>query len=187
MRGDWPWIAVHEGRERIFGEFITGNRVWGCTPGQCIDGESPRGGGADGEGAERPFPCLDVSLKTSLAGITPASRPLRGLLPPPQGGGQSLAIVRIPCTGGKRILTRINRDTVVDALPGSVSMGNRPRGEGLTGRGEAETTPPSPVSCVSTGDVFPRRGGEHLPCPVLRPVSTSIPHEEGREEAFSHK
>ena len=81
-------IAVHEGRERIFGEFITGNRVWGCTPGQCIDGESPRGGGADGEGGGgdgSPRPCLDVSLKTSLAGSPPppgrsaaSSRPLKG-------------------------------------------------------------------------------------------------------------
>ncbi len=97
-------VSVHtDGRERI-------------SPGRCIHGESPRGGGADGEGAERPLSCLDVALKTSLAGsppllspvslverftwITPTARPLRGLLPPPaRGGGQSVAIVRIPCQG----------------------------------------------------------------------------------------
>jgi hypothetical protein len=143
-------VSVHtDGRERI-------------SPGRCIHGESPRGGGADGEGAERPFPCLRVSLETFLAGsppllspvslverftwITPTARPLRGLLPPPaRGGGQSVAIVRIPCQGrGKLDFGRVFTLTAErGSLPGGVSMDNRPRGEGLTGRGR---NAPSPVS-----------------------------------------
>jgi len=46
-------------------------------PWHCVYGESPRGGGADGEGAERPFPCLGVSPGTVFQG---GSRP-----PPPPG------------------------------------------------------------------------------------------------------
>ena len=55
-------------------------------------GNRPRGGGADGEGGGgygSPLSCLDVSLKTSLAGSPPTSRPLRGLLPPPLEGAGS--------------------------------------------------------------------------------------------------
>ena len=50
-------------------------------------------------------------------------------------GYHRLCLLRLTTGGGNRILTGINRHTVVDALPGSVSMGNRPTGEGLTGRG----------------------------------------------------
>ncbi len=92
MHGDSPGYRA-TGGNRIFGEFITGNRVRGCTPGQCIDGESPPWGGADGEGGGgdgSPLSCLDVSLKTSLAGSPPTSRPLPRSPPAPLQRGRAV-------------------------------------------------------------------------------------------------
>jgi len=84
VSGDWPGYSA-TGGDRIFGEF---SRLKPCEvmlfPGQCIEGESPRGGGADGEGGrDGPRPCLDVSSGNLSRWITPTARPLRGLLPPP--------------------------------------------------------------------------------------------------------
>ena len=142
--------GVHvDGRERIF------------SPWHCIYGESPPRGGADGEGAERPFPCLDVALKTSLAGsppllspvslverftwITPTARPLRGLLPPPaRGGWQSVAIVRIQRQGrGFQQGVHVDgRERIFS--PWHCIHGESPPWGGADG--EAETAPPSPVA-----------------------------------------
>ena len=115
-------------------------------------GNQPPWGGADGEGGGgygSPLSCLDVSLKTSLAGSPPTSRPLRGLLPPPQGGGQCVAIVRIAVHWEHE--TDLWQGVHVD---GGEVVSSRavyrwriaPVGEGLAGRGEAETVPPAPVS-----------------------------------------
>ena len=62
-------------------------------PWHCIDGQSPPGGGADGE-AET-VPLLTWLLRLWLNGsrrATPASRPLRGLLPSPDTAIGSIAM-----------------------------------------------------------------------------------------------
>ena len=70
--------------------------------------------------------------------------------PPPApsiGGGQCVAIGQMAVAGdGNRILRGVFTDALVDALQGTASMGNRPVGEGLTGRGR---NAPSPVARVS--------------------------------------
>ncbi|MDK2863719.1 MAG: hypothetical protein PWQ46_1429 [Methanomicrobiaceae archaeon] len=96
------------GGNRIFVESL----IWhsgDSLPGSFVSMENrPRGGGADGEGGGgdgSSLSCLDVSLKNLSRWITPhlpaatavSSRPLKG-------GGQCMAIVRIPCYGGKQDL-----------------------------------------------------------------------------------
>jgi len=63
-------------------------------------------------------------------------------------------------------LTRVNRHTVVDALPGSVSTGYRQSGEGLTGRGERRRLPPL-LSRRVTENLSP---GRELTTPTARPL-----------------
>jgi len=121
-----------------------------------------------GRGMEHPLPCPDVSLKTffhASSQATPTARPLPRPPPAPfRGGGQCVAIVRIQCTGRKRDFMELSvRPIRACLLQGTVSMGNRPLGVGLTGRGVEHPPPlswrvtrerfswstPSPVSCVS--------------------------------------
>gem|GEM_PF-5327367 len=80
--------GVHiDGRERI-------------SPGKCVDGESPPGGGADGEGGGTSPSPVAVSLVERFTLTTPTSRPLRGLLPPPsEGAGSEGRLARWPCLG----------------------------------------------------------------------------------------
>ncbi len=68
---------------------------------QCVYGISPPWGrGSTGRGVEHPPPLSPASLVERYSPTTPTARPLRGLLPPPQGGGQYGMIARIRCTGG---------------------------------------------------------------------------------------
>ncbi len=127
-------VSVHtDGRERI-------------SPGRCIHGESPPRGGADGEGAERPFPCLGMSSKTSLAGSPPPPGRSAASSRPLNGGGQCMAIVRIPCQGRE---TGFQQGVHVDGRerifsPWHCIHGESPPWGGADG--EAETAPPSPVA-----------------------------------------
>jgi len=123
------------------------------------------------------FPC---EVKTP-----PPPGRYRGLLPPPPEGAGSER--RLLVGSRARVVSRLKPCEEEITSRAVYRWGIAPVGEGLTGRGEAETTPPSPVSCVSTGDVFPRRGGEHLPCPVRCPVSTSIPHEDDQEHFHTNE
>ena len=88
VSGDSP-DTVHGKETGFHGAFGETDKSLPPT-GHRIDGESPPWGrrldGEGGGGYGSPLSCLDVSLKTSLAGSPPTSRPLRGLLPPPQGG-----------------------------------------------------------------------------------------------------
>ena len=54
---------------------------------------------------------------------------------------------RWPCPGDRdRISAGCSHQAVEMLFPGSVSMGYRPVGVGLTGRGRGTETPPTPVS-----------------------------------------
>jgi len=44
-------------------------------PGSASMGYRPRGGGADGEGAERPFPCRSRATENLSRRITPTTQP----------------------------------------------------------------------------------------------------------------
>ena len=58
--------------------------------------------GSPGRGVEHPPPLSLASLVERYSSITPRlSRPLRGLLPPPQGGGQCLAIAPDTVSGAE--------------------------------------------------------------------------------------
>ena len=69
-------------------------------------GIATRGRRLAGEGAERPFPCLDVSPETVFQGGSRSPPPpgrYRGLLPPPsQGAGSVWRLTRIQCTGSMK-------------------------------------------------------------------------------------
>jgi len=162
------WQGVHvDGGERL------------SPPGQCIDGESPPWGrGWRGGGRRRRFPPpLSRRVTENLSrGITPASRPLRGLLPPPQGGGQCVAIVRIAVhwehetdlwqgvhvDGGERL-----------SPPGQCIDGESPPwGRGWRGGGRRRRFPP-PLS---------RRVTENLSrgiTPASRPLRGLLPPPQG--------
>ena len=108
---------------------------------QCIYGISPRGGGVDGEGwMEHPPLLSPVSLGERYSWKHP--RLPAAPRPPPApsgGGGQCVAIDRIAGAMGSRkgISVRVFTSSRGSAHPGrdTVSMGYRPVGEGLTGRG----------------------------------------------------
>jgi len=80
-------IQCPGGREGIPVRVFTLATERGSLSWQCIDGISPRGGGADGEGAERPFPCRCVPLVHPHHPAAPRPPPA-----PSRGGGQSVAI-----------------------------------------------------------------------------------------------
>ena len=71
-------MAVPSEQEQDSGRVFTLTVERLSLPRQCVDGESPRGGGADGEGAERPFPCLlhlNQTLRFHVRQATPTTRP----------------------------------------------------------------------------------------------------------------
>jgi hypothetical protein len=84
----------------------------------------PWGWGSPGRG-ERPFPCR-------------SRFPLNGIYrsPPPEGAGSAWRLTRWPCTERKQDLRRFLTDALVDALQGTASMENPPRGRGSPARGE---------------------------------------------------
>ena len=81
---------------------------------QCIYWISPIGGGADGEGVEDPPPCL-------------LSQPLNGVHRPPpceMGAGECMMIAPDGrARGEERDPDGGSTETLVDALPGGVSIG----------------------------------------------------------------
>ncbi len=116
---------MHGDETGFFGGFFTGNRVRGWNiPLPCRSRVT-----------EDVFPCEQS--------ITPTSRPLRGLLPPPfEGAGSAWRLARIQCTGTRQDFGRVFTSTAErGSPPENVSMGNRPLGVGLTGRG-VEHHPP---------------------------------------------
>jgi len=119
----------------------------------------PRGGGADGEGGGgygSPLSCLDVSLKTSLAGSPPTARPLPR--PPPA-----------PFIGGRGVSHREPGEVM--HTPGTVSIGNQPPwGGGAYFAAGVETSPP-PLSPLPS---MPSRKKPHHAA-----VTRGIPHEDG--------
>ena len=114
-------------------------------PGDCIHGESPRGGGARrGGGWSIPLPCLLCLWLNDIR--RPPPPPGRSAAPPaPSRGGQCGAIVRIAVPWAERgssasVRSRPQRD---DLLPGSVSIEYRPRGGGARrGGGRRRRLPP---------------------------------------------
>jgi hypothetical protein len=68
-----------------------GKAVPGAYPHNWTVGGIPTGGGADGEGAKSPLPCLCFQCAGILLSICqhPPPRPASGLLPRPEGRGQS--------------------------------------------------------------------------------------------------
>jgi len=145
----------------------------GSVPWQCIDGESPRGGGADGEGGGgdgSPLPCLRVSPGTSRAGSPPPPGRYRGLLPPPsQGAGSAWRLTRIPCTAQKQDFGRV---FTLTAERGSVPWHcidgeSPPRGRRLAGEGAER---PFPCRCVSWLNVLRRITPATRPLPRPPPA-----------------
>ncbi len=126
-------------------------------------GEGPTG---RGEAETTPPPMSPASLDEHLfARPPPPPGRCRGLLPPPQGGGQCLAIVRIQCPGGRNgVSVRVFTSSRGSAHPDrdTVSMGYRPAGVGLTGRGR---NAPSPVAACHWSTPASRRFQRLLPPP----------------------
>ena len=87
--------------------------------------------------------------------ITPTARRFQRLLPPPQGGGQYVAIATDTVHEDRdRISGSVKRDRKETAHPpATVSMGNRQSGVGLTGGGRRRRLPP-PLSPRLTGNGF---------------------------------
>ena len=156
-------------------------RLWGI---------APVGEGLTGRGVEHPPP---LSRRVTGNGFqceqstTPASRRFQRLLPPPQGGGQCLAIA--PDTvHGEQELDFGEGDRVygreVVCFRGSASMGNRPRGGGGSpGRGVEH---PPPLSLCLWLNVFrltiPSPPLSSMPSrkkPHHAAVTRGIPHEDG--------
>jgi len=93
-----------EQEEDLGGVFtLTAERLPASPLALYLWGIAPLGGGADGEGdGTFPAPVARASPGTSFPAnsrITPTSRRVPRLLPPPRGGGQCMASDRIPCTG----------------------------------------------------------------------------------------
>ena len=92
VRGDWP-DSRGRGREQDSSGGFHGEPGEGMLfPGSASMGYRPRGGGADGEGAERPFPCLlhlNQTLRFHVRQATPTTRRFQRLLPPPSEGAGS--------------------------------------------------------------------------------------------------
>jgi len=119
-------------------------------PGDCIHGESPRGGGA------RRWRGWNIHLPLSHA--SPVERfslehphlPARSAPPPApfRGGGQCLAIGLVAVPGDRdRISAGCSHQAVEMLFPGSASMGYHPAWVGLAGGGGG-TSPLSPVLAV---------------------------------------
>jgi len=89
--------------KRIFGRVFTLTAERGyLLPGSVSMENRPRGGGAGGEGGGgdgSPRPCLDVSLKTSLAGSPPPPGRSAASSRPRKGAGSAWRLSRIQCTG----------------------------------------------------------------------------------------
>ncbi|MDK2863644.1 MAG: hypothetical protein PWQ46_1354 [Methanomicrobiaceae archaeon] len=115
-------------------------------------GYRPVGEGSTGRGGWNiPLPCLLRLWLNGVRGNTPTARPLRGLLPPPSGGGgQCGAIVPDNRAMGSRKGISVRVFTLT-AERGSLSWqciyGISPIGGGADGEGDGAS--PSPVSCVS--------------------------------------
>ena len=151
----------------------------------------PTATGAPGEDLERPsnqrfcdinppsfpvittahsLPCLLRLWLNDIHGTPPP--PGRSSRPPPapsRGGGQCMAIARIAVHGGRKQDLREYqvRPRSSGLLPWHCVYGRiAPVGEGLTGRGEADTAPP-PLSRRVTEDVFSMRAVDHPRLPAL--------------------
>jgi len=109
---------------------------------------------------------------------TPTARPLPRPPPAPsRGGGQCMAIGRIPCTGRKRDFMEFSvRPIRACLLQGTVSMGNRPRGGGAR-RGEGGTSPAPVPTCHR--ERFSMRAVDHPRRPAAAAAS-SRPLPRGR-------
>ena len=167
----WPCT----GGKRIFGG------VYHREPGEVMHsravyrwGIAPVGEGLTGRGRNAPSPVSTCHRERfSKAGVDHPRLPAAPRPPPAPSRGRAVrgdSPDTVP-GGGNRILTRINRDTVVDALPGSVSTGYRQSGEGLTGRGERRRLPPL-LSRRVTENLSP---GRELTTPTARPLARPPP------------
>ena len=121
---------------RIFGGCQVRPRRDCQIPGSASMGYHPAGVGLTGRGWNIPLPCLLSQPLNGFRWITPTSRRVPRLLPPP-GRGRA---VSGDWPGGRargrdRISAGCSHQAVEMLFPGSASMGYHPVGVGLTGRG----------------------------------------------------
>ena len=148
-------MAVHGGGKRIFGG------VYHREPGEVMHsravyrwGIAPRGEGLTGRGEVETAPPSTVSTchreRFSKAGVDHPHRPAAPRPPPAPSRGRAVSGDSPDTVPGEQ--ERDLRERSVETAKGLPDPGKlyrwriAPVGEGLTGRGEAETTPPSPVS-----------------------------------------
>ncbi len=124
-------------RERDLGEgvHVDGREII-CFLAVCLRDIAPWGrrlAGEGGGGYGSPLPCRLCLWLNGIRRPTPTARPLRGLLPPPQGGGQ-YGMIAPDTVHGERERDLGEGDRIDGreriSLPGSVSTGYHPPGGG---------------------------------------------------------
>ncbi len=165
--GDCPGYSAPGSMKGIFGGVFTLTAERGSVPWHCVDGESPRGEGLTGRGEAETAPPSHVACVSPVerfTSITPTSRPLRGLLPPPpEGAGSVWRLARIQCTGTE---TGFRQGVHTDGREVASSL--TPYRWDITLQGDGRSSSPmSPVSLVERlSPKHPRRPARSAPPPA---------------------
>ena len=138
---------------------------------------APWGRGSTGRGVEHPPPLSPASLVERYSPTTPTARPLPRPPPAPSRGGRAVwdDSPGYSARGDERDLGGVFTLTAKGCLFLAVYLRDiAPGGRGSTGRGEAETSPPSPVSAC-----HPKTSLARSP-PGPRALTLDRPHPAGR-------
>jgi len=121
VRGDWlDGRAL--GREQYLSGVSGETAARRSPPGQCVNGQSPPGSGADGEGGGTSPSPVAVSLVERFTLTTPTARP-----PPSEGAGSAWRLARIQCSGLKKDLCGVSGETAARLPDTAPVFGISPR------------------------------------------------------------